>query len=220
MEKKATRSILIIAYIILAIFGFAAILIIPATNVWFKTVTDAHPFIMGFFKFAILATAGELLAAKLSTKEWKIPTKVIYRFIIWGIIGVWITYMMKTFSLGVGDLMTKGIIINPSNAGLNRFLKALFTSATMNIAFGPTFMAFHKCTDKWLELKANGAKVSVPRIIKDVDWSKFVTFTLFKTVPIFWIPAHTITFMLPAEYQVIMAAFLSVALGIILSIKK
>ena len=39
-----------------------------------------------------------------------------------------------------------------------------------------------------------------------------------KTIPFFWVPAHTITFMLPPEYQIVMAAYLSVALGIILGI--
>ena len=39
-----------------------------------------------------------------------------------------------------------------------------------------------------------------------------------KTVPLFWIPMHTVTFLLPAEYQVMMAAALSVALGVILSL--
>ena len=43
-------------------------------------------------------------------------------------------------------------------------------------------------------------------------------FTILKTVPIFWIPAHTVTFLLPSEYQVITAAALSVALGVILSL--
>ena len=37
-------------------------------------------------------------------------------------------------------------------------------------------------------------------------------------MPLFWIPAHTVTFMLPSEYQVMMAAALSVALGIFLSL--
>ena len=57
-------------------------------------------------------------------------------------------------------------------------------------------------------------------MIGSVDWTKFVSFTLFKTVPLFWIPAHTVTFLLPQEYQVMMAASLSVALGIILNLGK
>ena len=90
----------------------------------------------------------------------------------------------------------------------------------MNLTFGPTFMAFHKCTDRYLELRAEGTKKpGLRRVIETVDWHKFVSFTLFKTIPLFWIPAHTLTFMLPPEYQVIAAATLSIALGIILSLK-
>ena len=43
-------------------------------------------------------------------------------------------------------------------------------------------------------------------------------FVFKKTIPFFWIPAHTITFLLPGQYQVLFAALLGVALGIILSI--
>ena len=48
----------------------------------------------------------------------------------------------------------------------------------------------------------------------------FVSFVLMKTIPIFWIPAHTITFLLPSEYRVLSAAFLSIALGAILAFAK
>jgi hypothetical protein len=41
-----------------------------------------------------------------------------------------------------------------------------------------------------------------------------------KTIPLFWIPAHTITFSLPPEYRVLMASFLSIALGGILAFAK
>ena len=95
--------------------------------------------------------------------------------------------------------------------------RALYTSVMMNTTFGPTFMAIHKCTDKVLELKAEKQKAKLDAVIGGIDWTKFVSFTIFKTVPLFWIPAHTVTFLLPSEYQVMMAAALSVALGIILS---
>ena len=91
----------------------------------------------------------------------------------------------------------------------------------MNLCFGPVFMAFHKCTDKYLELRASGvSKPGLKGVIESIDWHGFVSFTLFKTIPLFWIPAHTLTFMLPAEYQVTAAAALSIALGLILSLKK
>lgn len=215
------KKILIIAYIALSLGGFAAVLIIPASREVFKTLSNTHPYLMGFAKFALLATAGELLAVRLAKKEWMLPSYVWARFLIWGIIGIWITYMMKIFGAGVGALMSSGLLPNPSNALLNSFIKAFFISATMNLSFGPTFMALHKCSDTYLDIRATGkGKITLANVIHKVDWEKFASFTLLKTVPLFWIPAHTVTFMLPAEYQVAMAAALSVALGIILNLKR
>ncbi len=222
-EKTSTtwKKILIIVYIVLSLAGFAAILIIPASREVFKTLSGTHPYLMGFAKFAILATAGELLAVRLAKKEWLLPSYVWARFLIWGVIGVWITYMMKIFGAGVGALMASGLLPNPEHALLNSFIKAFFISATMNLSFGPTFMALHKCSDTYLDIRATGKrKISLANVIHKVDWEKFASFTLLKTVPLFWIPAHTLTFMLPAEYQVAMAAALSVALGIILNLKR
>lgn len=222
-DKSSTvwKKVLIIAYIVLSLGGFAAILIIPASREVFKTLSNTHPYLMGFAKFALLATAGELLAVRLAKKEWSLPSYVWVRFLIWGVIGVWITYMMKIFGAGVGALMASGLLPNPEHALLCSFVKAFMISATMNLSFGPTFMALHKCSDTYLDIRATGKrKISIANVIHKVDWEKFATFTLLKTVPLFWIPAHTLTFMLPAEYQVAMAAALSVALGIILNLKR
>ena len=215
------KKILIIVYIVLSLAGFAAILIIPASREVFKALSSTHPYLMGFAKFAILATAGELLAVRLAKKEWLLPSYVWTRFLIWGVIGVWITYMMKIFGAGVGALMASGLLPNPEHELLNSFIKAFMISATMNLSFGPTFMALHKCSDTYLDIRATGKrKISLANVIHKVDWEKFASFTLLRTVPLFWIPAHTLTFMLPAEYQVAMAAALSVALGIILNLKR
>ncbi len=223
MSQSSTlwKKALIICYVVLSLVGFAAILIIPASREVFKTLSADHPYLMGFAKFAVLATAGELLAVRLAKKSWTLPSYVWARFLIWGVIGVWITYMMKIFGAGVDALMSQGLLPSPENALLHTFIKAFFISATMNLSFGPTFMALHKCSDTYLDIRATGKrKITLANVIHKVDWEKFASFTLLKTVPLFWIPAHTVTFMLPAEYQVAMAAALSVALGIILNIKR
>lgn len=216
--SKSIRNLWIPIFSAIVLVSFVVILIVPASREVFSGVSDAHPYIMGFIKFALLATVGELLSTSLRNKRWSAPVKVPVRLLIWGLIGVWITYMMKIFPNGVSALMASGLL----PGGDSTFLRALFTSMTMNLTFGPTFMAVHKCTDKWLELRAaNGGKAGGLRpVIEGIDWHGFVTFTLFKTVPLFWIPAHTITFLLPSSYQVIMAAALSVALGIFLSLRK
>jgi len=46
-----------------------------------------------------------------------------------------------------------------------------------------------------------------------VQWN----FVFKKTIPFFWYPAHTITFLLPVDYQVLFAAILGIALGTILA---
>lgn len=213
MDKKV-KNILILAYVVLTLSAFITILAVPVLNEWFKKVSSQSPYIMGFIKFSFLATAGELIAYAISHKEFGLPVKIIWRFIIWGFIGIWITFMMKVYSTAVSSLMASGMLLG----GDNKFLSALYTSVIMNTTFGPTFMAVHKITDKMLELFDKKEKVTLPALIGGIDWSAFWGFTILKTVPIFWIPAHTVTFLLPSEYQVIMAAALSVALGVILSL--
>ena len=221
-QSKSTLSrVCIILYVVLSLCGFAAILIVPASREVFKSLSTSHPYLMGFVKFSALATAGELLALRLAKKDWVLPSYVWARFLIWGIIGVWITYMMKIFGAGVGALMQSGLLPCPENALLHSFVKAFMISATMNLSFGPTFMALHKCSDTYLDMRTTGKRhITLANVIHKVDWERFASFTLCKTVPLFWIPAHTVTFMLPAEYQVAMAAALSVALGIILNLKR
>lgn len=221
---KKTYGCIMLAFVILVFIIFAAVLAIPFTRGHFETLSAEHPYLMGFVKFALLATAGELIAIKMATGRFAKPAYLIARIVIWGLIGVWITYMMKMFFIGSGALMTAGLLPG-GKLGDDNFWKTLIrafaTSATMNLTFGPTFMAVHKCSDTYLALRAqNGKGVKLSEVIDTVDWKRFVSFTLFKTVPIFWIPAHTVTFLLPSEYQVMLAALLSVALGIILNLRK
>ena len=214
---KTNKKIGIILYTVLSICAFAAVLIIPISREVFKALSAGHPYLMGFAKFALLATAGELIAVRMAKGEWALPALVVPRFIIWGFIGVWITFMMGVYRTAVMN----GVLPVFGNDFVKGLLRAFYISVIMNTTFGPTFMAVHKCSDSYLELLASGVKApKLSQVMGSVDWTKFVSFTLFKTVPLFWIPAHTVTFLLPQEYQVMMAASLSVALGIILNLGK
>lgn len=207
------KKFLIIAYICFSILIFAAVIIIPQTRTVFEGLSKNHPYIMGFIKFALLATAGELIASYIISPKPSVPVKILWRFIIWGFIGIWITFMMKVYTFAAVSMMAEGLL----PGGSNNFLRAFYTSVMMNTTFGPTFMAVHKCTDKILELSSKKEEISINSVMKGIDWSAFAGFTILKTVPFFWIPAHTVTFLLPSQYQVMMAAALSVALGIMLS---
>ena len=216
MKNPKAKKILITSYVAFSILLFVAVLIIPVTREKFEYLSSNYAYIMGFIKFALLATAGELIASYFISRTPTVPVKIVWRFIIWGFIGVWITFMMKVFSTAVINMMASGMLLG----GSNNFLRALYTSVIMNTTFGPNFMAIHKCTDKMLELSDKKEKISLNGVVKGIDWSGFFGFTILKTVPIFWIPAHTVTFLLPTQYQVMMAAALSVALGIILSLNN
>lgn len=220
MKKSVFPVIAGIASIII-VLAFAAVLIIPSAREVFKGLSAGHPYIMGFVKFGLLATAGEVFAMMIRRKGWASPYYIGWRMLIWGLIGIAITFMMKTYYLGVAGLMDAGLLPGKGEGFWSKLLRAFYTAAVMNLTFGPTFMATHKCTDKYLELRHGGVKKpGLKGVVNGVDWHGFVSFTLFKTIPLFWIPAHTLTFMLPEEYQVAMAAALSIALGIILSLKK
>ncbi|MBQ1818507.1 MAG: hypothetical protein II124_07715 [Clostridia bacterium] len=221
MGKNKAPAALALAASLLIILAFAAVLTVPAWREAFKTASADHPYIMGFIKFALLATVGEVLALRVKRAQNALPCYIGWRMLIWGLIGVAITFMMKTYSFGVSGLMENGLLPGRGEGFWSRLLKAFYTAAVMNLTFGPTFMATHKCTDKYLELRHAGQKKPGLRgVVNGVDWHGFVSFTLFRTIPLFWIPAHTLTFMLPAEYQVTAAAALSIALGLILSLKK
>lgn len=217
---------------------FLLILVIPASREVFRVLSSDHPMIMGFVKFALLATIGELAAGRITSGSWSLPDSLAARAAIWGIIGAVLALMLKLYSGGVDALLHSGVL--PGEGSL--FVKAAATSIFMNATFGPVMMAFHKMTDKCLELRRDivsvrssepggaaaagsgsvkGGKLpSLNDIADAVDWKTFYSFIVLRTIPLFWFPAHTVTFMLPPEYQTIMAAFLSMALGVILSLRR
>jgi len=203
---------------IVALIGVIAFLVLPTTHKVFIDVTTSYPYLAGFLKFAILATMGDLLAYRLVTSEWKIRKGFLFRALIWGFLGIVIVLIFNIFGTGVAAAMKAGLL--PGEGYPIAF--AFFTSAIMNISFAPTMMGFHRITDTYADLKfIKGQKnLKVHRVLDEIDWEDFISFVVLKTIPLFWIPAHTITFLLPPEYRVLMAAFLSIALGAILSFAK
>ena len=51
-----------------------------------------------------------------------------------------------------------------------------------------------------------------------VNWKAQWGFVFKKTIPLFWFPAHTVTFLLPPSGRVLCAALLGVALGVLLAL--
>lgn len=187
----------------------------PWTNELFVAQTTAHPYIGGFVKFAILSTMGELMVLRLRSGQWKKPAGFIWRVLIWGLIGILITLIFQLFAGGVTICLKEGYL----PGGDFKIAFAFFTSALMNIFFAPVFMAMHILSDTYLDLKYDKGihKPSYNDVLRSADWMKYAKFIIVKTIPFFWIPAHTITFLMPKEYRIVMAALLSIALGAILA---
>ena len=200
----------------LALAAIAAFLVVPATRQVFEFLTKAHPYLIGFAKFFVLATMGELLALRIVTGAWAAPRGLVQRAVIWGLLGMSIVLIFDVLAGGVAGSIKKGML----PGGESKLAFAFFVSTIMNLTFAPAMMLTHRMTDTWLDLRCEGKDASVPEIVARIDWKSFVSFVLLRTIPVFWIPAHTVTFLLPPEYRVLMAALLSIALGAILAFAK
>jgi len=196
---------------LLLLLIITAFFVFPQTQQVFIRWTSSFPYVMGFIKFAILATMGELLALRLATRTWKIPNGLIFKIFVWGMIGLLITFMFSFYATGVSTLFRQ-----ENMSFLSTVLQAFLTSAIMNLTFGIVFMAMHRMTDTYIELRVNHEKPTLQTLIETINWEAFISFVVFKTIPLFWIPAHTITFLLLPHYRVVVAAYLSIILGVIL----
>lgn len=182
-------------------------LIYFVTRDFFLSFVYEHPLTGGFLKFFLLASMGDVIGKRIKSGLWGIPGAFFQKALVWGFIGVTIVLIFKIFPSGVKKLQQDGLL--PFQGSKAAF--AFFTSLLMNITFAPTMMAFHRMTDTMLENKC-GLNVAMEKI----DWLQFTRLTLLKTIPFFWIPAHTITFLMPSEYRVIFAALLGIVLGLLL----
>lgn len=201
-----------------ALLIWIVILAVPITRTGFIAITDVHPYAGGFIKFAVLATMGDLLGIRILKGKWNVPRGLIYRAFVWGIIGLMITLLFTVYMGGtIAAQASNKLPFNGSNIA-----QAFFASSIMNLTFGPAMMAFHRFTELFIDTKyeKKGGKVTLNELVEKNDWHSLVEFSWVKTCPLFWIPAHTIVFMMPVQYRVLASAFLSIALGLLLAIAK
>lgn len=178
----------------------------------FAELTRAHPLAMGFLKFALLATFGEHLKRRMAAgrHEFERLPVTAARAAGWGLFGVWIAAAFPLFSSGVEALARDGLW--PSGGPLwSAFSKSLW----INIlgGYGFAMMLSHE----WLNacIRAGGP-VALPAFAATVDRTVWFV-TVPRTIALFWVPAHTVTFALPGEWRILLAAALSVALGFLIS---
>ena len=81
----------------------------------------------------------------------------------------------------------------------------------------------HKITDTHIghcggSVKALLTPIPMKRIMTELNWAVLWGFVFKKTIPLFWYPAHTITFLLPPNMRVLFAAILGIVLGVLLAV--
>lgn len=202
-------------YFLFVLGWLVVFLIIPVTHQAFFGFTSDFPIIGGFIKFFLFASIGDVVSWRLIHKNYQVKG-FIYKAIIWGLIGVVIVFIFEIFTQGVMAAQANGLL--PFEGSV--LARAFFISLFMNFTFAPTMMLFHRLSDGYIELKVNRVNNAFNQVINSTDYRGFITFVVFKTIPLFWLPAHTITFILPLEYRVFFASLLGVALGLILGLAK
>jgi len=195
---------------------------IPVLKEWFvffSSCSDYRSLLMAFLKFSVLATLGEVIGLRIRSGRYTMPGFGLGpRMVVWGVLGVAISLAMTVFASGVPVLLSR-LGVNVSNA----LAVAFFISCFMNLIFAPVFMTLHKITDTHISntggtFKGFFTPIPFGNILSNLNWNSLYNFVFKKTIPLFWIPAHTITFMLPPEWRVLFAAALGVVLGLFLSI--
>jgi hypothetical protein len=127
-----------------------------------------------------------------------------------------IVLMFGLFYEGVAGATQNGLL--PGAPGFTgRLLQAFFTGTFLNLTFAPVFMAVHRISDTYIDRYVEGQKPTISAVLAQIDWQEFFRFVVGKTIPFFWIPVQTINFILPAQYRIIVAAYLSIVLGLILA---
>jgi hypothetical protein len=165
---------------------------------------QGHPLLSAAIQFAVLGTLGELISHVIRTHNLRVNWRLrlwIGKPLAWALLGVIIKYGFSG-TRGFAYALVEHDLLPVACAG--GLAGALTLSVLTNVYFGPQMMAFHRFEDNLITGTWNWSG------LKKAWW----------TLIWFWIPAHTITFSLPLEYQIGLAAIWSLILGIILGLTK
>jgi len=161
-------------------------------------LVKAYPIYSAMVQFAVLGTLGDIISKWMQQGKIFLPYKwtiIILKMLEWAVIAVTIKYAFVGFQGFVDSLMAHHLVPE-----LGKFGRAFTLSAAMNLQYGLFLVIFHRFLDNLIARQKNW---------KNIDKGMF-------SLIWFWIPAHTVTFMLDKPYQIGLAAVWSVVLGVIL----
>lgn len=218
-----------IIFIICFILFFLPFFVSDTVFELYKQFNLEHGMIMSFIKFAVLATLGESIGLRIRNGVYNQKGfGLIPRAIVWGFLGLTIKMAFVIFATGTPKFLaylgfTDAVEAMKGSFSGIKLLVAFSISTTMNLIYAPVMMTLHKITDTHIinnggNVSGFFTKIKFGEIMVNMDWSVQWNFVFKKTIPFFWIPAHTITFLLPPQYQVLFAAILGIILGVLLAI--
>jgi hypothetical protein len=165
---------------------------------WYIELVTEYPLATAMVQFAILGTLGDIISKWIVKRKFFFPFGVntlILKMAEWAFLAVCIKYAFVGFQGFIDSLTQHGLLPD-----LPLFGRSFAVSASMNLQFGPFLVIMHRILDN--------------TIAREKNWNNLDKGLL--SLVWFWIPAHTITFILPRPYQIGLAAIWSVVLGIIL----
>lgn len=168
------------------------------------TWVTQNPLLSAAIQFAVLGTLGEILSVSIIKKKIALPGnwwQTLAKVFAWALLGIIIKYGFAGMKGFTSTLLEHGMLPQIFATGLGW---AFAVSVLTNLFFGPQMMFFHRLEDNLILWQYNMAG------IQKAWW----------TLIWFWIPAHTVTFALPKEYQIGLAALWGMVLGVILGMSK
>ena len=196
----------------------------PASHHVLMDYTEAHPYIMGFFKFAALAFLGELMGNRISEGAWNKPKGAFLRMIAWGLMGMAIAFVLPFAYQGGELLQQQGLLSFTEGNLINQFAKAFTASVIFNLLPGPIVIIYHRLAESFIELCdghiSDLKHIGLSRAIASIDWVNLIQFVILRVNLIIFIPINTIIFLLPQNQRVLVAAYASILLGAVLGYYK
>jgi hypothetical protein len=208
---------------------FLPFFMFPSVLDYYKQFNSEHGMLMSFMKFSVLATMGEVIGLRIKTGDYNQPGfGILPRAIMWGFLGMTVKTAFVIFGAGAPAFLEM-----LGMEGASEIIKGSFTpskvlvsfaiSTSLNLFYAPVLMTFHKITD--IHIINNGGTVrglftpiKFSEIFPAINWSVQWNFIFKKTIPLFWIPMQTVNFLLPPQYQILVAALLGIVLGVLLAV--
>jgi hypothetical protein len=169
---------------------------------WYINWVVANPLLSASIQFAILGTLGEVISNVVRTRriEWPFGFfTTLLKALAWAVLGILIKYGFAGCKGAVRALIDHGLLPALCATGIGW---AATVSVVTNLFFGPQMMAFHRLEDNLIDRKWDFSGIQKA-------WATLIWF---------WIPAHTVTFMMPKHYQIGLAAAWSLVLGLIMGL--